>query len=222
MHYGGVLADLVGAGVRISLVSMTLIQQPCPAEPILQAQVMKHLVKAHRRHPVILGNQAHRHKILALQYGVIVEGFGSHLRGEPLQHGVSFTLLLQILDERMFPLSVAEYTEASANASGAMASMFAGPFQDIMHMVVTALVILLSVVSLLFIIIGGFRIKRYISLAIWATLALALMLAGGIGTGAAPKEIFGIFERFSVFAATGFNAVLGIYLFRGFSKRITD
>ncbi|MEE1019368.1 MAG: hypothetical protein UH824_07800 [Acutalibacteraceae bacterium] len=28
-----------------------------------------------------------------------------------------------------------------------------------------------------------------------------------------PKEFFGIPERFSVFAATGFNAVLGVYLF---------
>jgi hypothetical membrane protein len=28
--------------------------------------------------------------------------------------------------------------------------------------------------------------------------------------------IMGIFERFSVFAATGFNAVLGIYLWNGF------
>jgi hypothetical protein len=45
------------------------------------------------------------------------------------------------------------------------------------------------------------------------------MFVGAIGTAAAPKEIFGIFERFSVFAATGFNAALGVYLFRGFEKK---
>lgn len=28
-----------------------------------------------------------------------------------------------------------------------------------------------------------------------------------------PKEYFGIVERFSVFAATGFNAVLGVHLY---------
>ena len=35
---------------------------------------------------------------------------------------------------------------------------------------------------------------------------------------AVPPEYFGIVERFSVFAAVGFNAVIGIYLFFGFEK----
>lgn len=96
-------------------------------------------------------------------------------------------------------------------------SGYAGTFQDIMHTyVVTVLVVLLSIVSLIAIIIGGFQNKQYKSLAIWAALVLLLMFAGAIGVGAVPKEYFGIPERFSLFAATGFNAVLGIYLFRGF------
>ena len=45
-----------------------------------------------------------------------------------------------------------------------------------------------------------------------------LCLVGAIGTGAVPKDYFGIVERFSVFAAVGFNAVLGLYLFDGFRK----
>ena len=95
-------------------------------------------------------------------------------------------------------------------------SGYAGGFQDIMHVyVITAAVVLLSIVSLVLIIIGGYRKKQSVSLAVWAAAALVLMMAGGIGTGAAPKEIFGLFERFSVFAATGFNAVLGLYLFKG-------
>jgi hypothetical membrane protein len=89
-------------------------------------------------------------------------------------------------------------------------------FQDTMHMVVTALTVLLSVAALGLIMIGGYRGRRYMSLGLCATIALALMFAGAIGTGAAPKEIFGVFERFSVFSAAGFNAVLGMYLFRGF------
>ena len=116
----------------------------------------------------------------------------------------------------MFPLSNAEYTVTSQDAFDAVTQMTSsGSFQDIMHIVVTVLVILLSIVSLLFIIISGFRKKRYASLALWATIALTFMLAGGIGTGLVPKEIMGIFERFSVFAVTGFNAVLGIFLFAG-------
>ncbi|MGL4772434.1 MAG: DUF998 domain-containing protein [Clostridium sp.] len=95
-----------------------------------------------------------------------------------------------------------------------------GAFQDIMHIyVVTTLVILLSIVSLIMIMIGGYRSEGYKSLAIWATVALLMMLTGAIGVGVLPKEYFGIPERFSVFAATGFNAVLGVYLFKGFKYK---
>ncbi|MDR0936682.1 MAG: DUF998 domain-containing protein [Oscillospiraceae bacterium] len=95
----------------------------------------------------------------------------------------------------------------------------AGGFQDTMHIAVTIAVVALSIASLVLIIIGGLRKRLYTSLALWAFIALAVMLAGAIGTGLAPVTYFGIFERFSVFAATGFNAVLGIYLFNGFSGR---
>lgn len=96
-------------------------------------------------------------------------------------------------------------------------SGYAGTFQDIMHTyVVTVLVVLLSIVSLISVIIGGFRSEQYKWLAIWAALALLLMFAGAIGVGVVPIEYFGIPERFSLFAATGFNAVLGVSLFRGF------
>ena len=94
----------------------------------------------------------------------------------------------------------------------------AGTLLDLIHIyVVTVSVVLLSIASLVVIMIGGYRDKRYRSLAVWATAALLLMFAGAIGTNIVPKEFFGIPERFSVFAATGFNAVLGIYLFLGFN-----
>ena len=92
-----------------------------------------------------------------------------------------------------------------------------GTIQDIMHIyVITVFVVLLSVISLITIMIGGYKEKKYRGIAIWATLALLLMMAGAIGTNIVPKEFFGIPERFSVFAATGFNAVLGIYLLKNF------
>lgn len=98
-------------------------------------------------------------------------------------------------------------------------SGYAGTAQDFFHVfVVTPLVVLFSVVSLTVIIIGGIRNNCYQSLAIWAGAALLLMLLGAAGVALAPIEYFGIPERFSVFAATGFNAVLGIYLFRGFKN----
>lgn len=101
-------------------------------------------------------------------------------------------------------------------------SGYAGTFQDVMHVyVITALTIILSIVSLLLIIIGGFKKKYYVSLAVWASIALGMMFLGAVGTGILPRAYFGIPERFSVFAATGFNAVLGVYLFNEFKNSNT-
>lgn len=88
-----------------------------------------------------------------------------------------------------------------------------------MHMVVTAAVVPLSIVSLLLLIIAGFRKKGIRSTAVWACIALAMMFAGAIGQGIVPEACFGVAERLSVFSAVGFNAVLGVYLLRGFVHR---
>ncbi|MDL2218352.1 DUF998 domain-containing protein [Christensenellaceae bacterium OttesenSCG-928-M15] len=108
-------------------------------------------------------------------------------------------------------VSAVGYTMFPLTESG-----FAGAFQDVMHVVVTVLVVVLSIISLVVVMIGGYRDKKYRSLAMWASVALFLMLAGAIGVNVMPAAYVGIPERFSVFAATGFNAILGIYLFRGF------
>lgn len=99
---------------------------------------------------------------------------------------------------RMFPLSDSGY---------------AGAFQDTMHIAVTAVVVLLSIVSLAIIIAAGIKDRSCISYAICAAIALSMMLVGALGMKIVPAEYFGIVERFSVFAATGFNASLGIHLF---------
>lgn len=92
-------------------------------------------------------------------------------------------------------------------------------FQNIMHLVVTVVVVVLSIVSLVMIFYGGWHKKACRSLGLYAAAALLLMLVGGIGVNAAPKEYLGLLERFSLFSVTGFNAVLGIYLFRGWEKQ---
>ena len=99
---------------------------------------------------------------------------------------------------RMFPLSDSGY---------------AGAFQDVMHMAVTALVVLLSIVSLVIIIVAGVKSKSCRSYGVCAAVALAMMLVGAMGMKIVPAAYFGVVERFSVFAATGFNAALGIHLF---------
>ena len=94
-------------------------------------------------------------------------------------------------------------------------SGYAGTFQDIMHVyVVTALVVILSIVSLVLIIIGGFKNnKKYGSLGDWAIIALACMFIGSIGTNLAPSTYFGLVERFSTYSAVAFNGILGLYGF---------
>lgn len=90
-------------------------------------------------------------------------------------------------------------------------------FQEIMHMVVTILVVVLSIASLVCLIVNGFRDKKARGIGIWSAIALFMMMVGSIGTGIVPAVYFGVVERFSVIAAVGFNAVLGWYLFKGFS-----
>ncbi|MDO4384632.1 MAG: DUF998 domain-containing protein [Clostridia bacterium] len=99
---------------------------------------------------------------------------------------------------RMFPLSDSGY---------------AGAFQDQMHILVTMLVVLLSIASLALIIWAGVRERSCRSYGICAGIALAMMLVGALGMKIVPADYFGVVERFSVFAATGFNAALGIHLF---------
>lgn len=86
--------------------------------------------------------------------------------------------------------------------------------QNFMHLTVTALVVILSLSSLVLVAIGA-RKEQMKSLSIWAIVCLAAMLIGPIGTAFLPKAVFGLFERFSTFSAVVFNGVLGIYLMKG-------
>ena len=122
-------------------------------------------------------------------------------KSKSLRIGVYLFAIMEFISAvgyRMFPLSTSGY---------------AGSFQDVMHMVITAVVVLLSIVSLVLIIIAGFKDKRYKSYAICALVALCMMLVGALGMKIMPENYFGVVERFSVFAATGFNAALGLHLF---------
>lgn len=85
-------------------------------------------------------------------------------------------------------------------------------FQETMHIVVTVLVVVLSVASLVCLIVNGYRDRRTKGLGICAAIALAMMLVGAFGQGIVDPRYFGVVERFSVFSAVGFNAVLGINL----------
>lgn len=86
--------------------------------------------------------------------------------------------------------------------------------QNVMHLLVTVLVVVFSLASLALVAIGA-RKEEMKSLGIWAIVCLVAMLIGPLGTSLLPKAVFGLFERFSTFSAVVFNAILGIYLMKG-------
>lgn len=136
--------------------------------------------------------------ICAMMVCAGIQGKGSRL----LRTGIYlFTTMewISAVGFSMFPLSDSGY---------------AGTFQDKMHILSTILVVLLSIVSLVILIIAGVKRKEYRSFGVFAGIALGMMLVGALGMNIVPKEYFGVVERFSVFAAVGYNAVLGIELFR--------
>ena len=129
---------------------------------------------------------------------------------KPLRLGIYLFAIMEWISAvgyRMFPLSDSGY---------------AGAFQDVMHMVVTALVVLLSIASLTVIIVAGVQNRGCRSYGVCAAVALAMMLVGAMGMKIVPAQYFGVVERFSVFAATGFNAALGIHLFCRKPKEIVE
>lgn len=88
-------------------------------------------------------------------------------------------------------------------------------FQDLMHVyVVTIAVVLLSIVSLCLMTVAGRRDHDMRTIGTCAAIALAMMMVGAIGKGLVPLSLFGVVERFSVFGAVGYDAVLGLWLFR--------
>ena len=136
--------------------------------------------------------------ICAMMVCAGIQGKGSRL----LRSGIYLFTAMEWISAAgfsMFPLSDSGY---------------AGTFQDKMHILSTILVVLLSIVSLVILIIAGVKRKEYRSFGVFAGIALGMMLGGALGMNIVPEEYFGVVERFSVFAAVGYNAVLGIELFR--------
>ena len=93
-----------------------------------------------------------------------------------------------------------------------------GSVQSFIHVyVLTALIVPLSIVSLILIAIGSFK-GKYRLLGILAIIALAAMFTGAVGSQNAPKEYFGFLERFSTYSATVFTGVLAVYGFARLRK----
>jgi hypothetical membrane protein len=92
-------------------------------------------------------------------------------------------------------------------------SGYDGTVQSFIHVyVLTAVVVLLSISSMTLIAIGCFKDNRK-ALGITTIVALVLMASGPICM-VLPKEVFGIFERFSTYSAVVFSGILGVFLYK--------
>lgn len=90
-------------------------------------------------------------------------------------------------------------------------SGFDGSFTSTIHVyVVTTLVVIFSIISIIMISIGSFKEKHKL-LGYLSIISLICMFVGAVGSGIVPREYFGLFERFSVYSAVVFNAILGLY-----------
>ena len=100
----------------------------------------------------------------------------------------------------LFPLSSSNYDNS---------------FQNIMHVcVVTALVVILSIISLVLIAIEALKgNNKHKYLGILAIISLSLMCIGAIGSNIVSKDYFGLVERFSTYSAVLFTCVIGFYGF---------
>ena len=92
-------------------------------------------------------------------------------------------------------------------------SGYDGSAQSFIHVyVLTAAVVLLSIVSLVLIAAGSFR-SKYRLLGILTIAALAAMFFGAAGSQSVPKEYFGAVERLSTYSATIYTGVSAVYGF---------
>ena len=91
---------------------------------------------------------------------------------------------------------------------------YAGALQDLIHIIATVLVVLLSIVSLVFIAVGCIKTGTYKKFGIFTIVILGIMALGSIGTGIVPIEYFGIPQRFSVFSVVIYSAALSWFTFR--------
>lgn len=86
-----------------------------------------------------------------------------------------------------------------------------GSGNDTMHIIITVVVVICSIVSLVLFMIGGYRNKEYRNIGVAASIAMIAMMSGAILTNVVPMTVVGVVERFSTYGAVLFTAYLGIW-----------
>ena len=89
---------------------------------------------------------------------------------------------------------------------------YARTFQDIMHVIVTVLVVLFTIISIILYSIGFLKTDRYKYLGIVSICTFALLLAGVMLLNILPKELFGLAERINVYSIVIYTGVLSFWM----------
>jgi len=87
-----------------------------------------------------------------------------------------------------------------------------------MHMVVTVLVVLLTIVSLVLYSIGFFRAKGHKWLGVISICTLLILMAGAMLINIMPKEYFGVAERINVYAIIIYTGILALWMRKYIAK----
>jgi predicted membrane channel-forming protein YqfA (hemolysin III family) len=90
---------------------------------------------------------------------------------------------------------------------------YANTFQDTMHIVITIIVVVLSIVALILLSIGFIRNGRYKIMGFLAIGTLVLMALGAILSGAVPS-ILGLMERLSIYSLQIYTVFLSVFLLK--------
>lgn len=106
-------------------------------------------------------------------------------------------------------ISAIGYTLFPLSQSG-----YAGNVTDILHMVVTVAVVLLTVLSMGLIATGCMRDQDHRKFGILTIIFLSIMTVGSIGTGFVPPAYFGVAQRLNVYAVVIYTSALSILTFR--------
>ena len=113
--------------------------------------------------------------------------------------------IISFLGYSFFPLSGAGY---------------AGNFQDKMHILVTALVVVSTIVSLTLFIIGFLKTNLYKYMGIISLCTLILLLTGAMLINILPKEYFGLAERINIYSIIIYTGILSLWNYNYINKNI--
>ena len=98
-------------------------------------------------------------------------------------------------------------------------SGYAGTFQDIMHIVVTVAVVLLTIISLILFIIGFFRTQKTKYLGVISLCTFLLLLTGAMLINIFPNELFGMAERINIYSIVVYTGILSFWMYKHIKKK---